>query len=321
MIRGRFSIPLVFLGIMLMLAACGSSHSPVQKVGSVNTGTAYAVFVQDNVALVATNDGVVIIDIQQRNHPQKTALIEANGPAFDVYGQGELVYIAAPEDGLMIADIQDETSPKIVSTYPVGGINRVCVHDGVAYASTQQGTLEIINVKDPAQPSALSAYDPQSGIGLLVTCLEDVVYYSTSEKGLDVLDVSEPSSPVRTMTVARTPGAKDIQIVGDLLYLACVGNGVRILNIADPLAPKTIASFNNGGEAWGAGGDSHHLWIGDLKQGIELYDVSNPRSPTLIATNASYAPHDIFFDGEYAYLADQDRGFIILAYVEDDQGG
>jgi hypothetical protein len=91
---------------------------------------------------------------------------------------------------------------------------------------------------------------------------------------------------------------------------------VRILSVAEPLAPTTIASFNDGGEAWGIGGDSHHLWIVDLQEGIKLFDVSDPRLPELVAQDQHYAPHDLFFNGDYAYLADQDRGFIILEYVE-----
>ena len=61
---------------------------------------------------------------------------------------------------------------------------------------------------------------------------------------------------------------------------------------------------------------SNYLWIGDLQEGIEIYDVSDPRSPELVAQDQHYAPHDIYFDGDFAYLADQDRGFIILEYLE-----
>ena len=185
----------------------------------------------------------------------------------------------------------------------------------------QQGGLEVIDVENPSRPFLIETYAGHDGLGLMVTCLEDVVYFSTSDIGLEVLAVSDPSSIANVMTVARTHGARDAQIVGNLLYLACVGNGVRILDIADPLYPRTIASFNNGGEAWGVGGDSNYLWVGDLQEGIELYDVSNPRSPVLITRDSSYAPHDIFFDGEYAYLADQDQGFIILEYIEQTREG
>jgi hypothetical protein len=78
-----------------------------------------------------------------------------------------------------------------------------------------------------------------------------------------------------------------------------------------------LASFSQGGEAWGASGDSTYLWIADLQEGVELYDVRDPGHPRLIARAENYAPHDITFDGQYAYLADQDKGLVILEYVEE----
>jgi hypothetical protein len=315
--KNRFSINIIIFSIMLILTACDSLQTPINRVGSLNIGTAYRVFVQDNYAFVADNDGVVIIDITRRDHPKKVALVELSEAAFGVYAQDNLVFIASPAGGLVIADVQEKSNPKIIGAYVSGGINEVCVNDHIAYASTQQGELRIINVENPTRPYLLGTYDAGDGPGLMVACLENIVYFSTSNKGLDVLDVSDSSSPIKTETIARTQGAKDIQFVGDLLYLSCVGNGVRVLSIANRLAPKTITSFNNGGEAWGVGGDSKTLWIGDLQEGIELYDMSNPQAPVLIAQDPHYAPHDIFFDGEYAYLADQDRGFIILEYREN----
>jgi hypothetical protein len=308
---------IVILLAILPLVACVSAQSPLHKVGSLNTGTAYRVFVQGDYAYVATNDGAVVIDIHDRSRPKKTALIPTKEAAFGVYAKDDWVYIAGPVDGLVIANVQDKAAPKIVGSYVGGGINEICVDGQTAYASTQGDVLQIINIADPAKPGLLGTYPAQGGIGLMVACLQDIVYFSGSDKGLDVVDVSDPTTPVMEMTVPRTQGAKDTQIAGDFMYLACVGNGVRILDFADPLLPRTIASFNDGGEAWGVGGDSKYMWIGDLKEGVKLYDVSNPRSPVLIAQDPGYAPHDVFFDGQYTYLADQDKGFIILEYVEE----
>jgi hypothetical protein len=314
----RYPELILVLGISL-LAACGSSQSPIQKIGSLDIGTAYRVQVQGEYAYVATNDGAAVIDIRDRARPEKTALIPLKDAAFGVYASGDWVYIAGPADGLVIANVQDKTDPMIVGTYAGSGYNEVCVSGRTAYASTPEGVLDVIDVSDPAAPELLGTYPAKGGIGLMVACLPGLVYFSTSDKGLDVIDVSTPATPVIKMTVPRTQGAKDTHIVGDLLYLTCDGNGVRILDIADPLNPSTIASFSNGGDPWGVGGDSKYMWVGDLKKGIEMYDVSNPGSPVLIDQDSGYAPHDIFFDGQYAYLADQDRGFVILEYLESPQ--
>ena len=93
------------------------------------------------------------------------------------------------------------------------------------------------------------------------------------------------------------------------MYVACHANGARILDISDPRSPRTLASFASGGEAWGVAGDGMYLWIADLLEGVQLYDVRDPSNPLLVAQAQNYAPHDIVLDGGYAYLADQDKGF------------
>lgn len=309
---------IVFLGSIILVVACSTLEpSGLRKMGSLNTGTSYHVFVQGDTAYVANNGGVAIVDISRRDRPRKTATIELKEAAFGVGAHDGLVFIAGPVDGLVIADVQDRSHPRIVGTYPGSGINDVCVDGTTAYASTQQGDLLTIDIGDPSKPALLGSYSRRGGRGLMVECLGDIVYFSTSDKGVDVLDVSDPASSQKLITIPNTQGAIDAHQIGDLLYLACHGNGVRILDVSDPRLPVAIASFINGGEAWGVGGGSQYLWVGDLQEGVEIYDVSDPLSPILLTQDHRYAPHDLFYDGVYAYLADQDHGFVILQFDDE----
>ena len=328
--RSRTHLLIVVLVFACLLAVCQAAPaaSPsstayvlppgLHELGRLDRGVAYAVYVQGDLAFVGGNDGVDVIDITDREHPRHTALIEMSEAAFDVVASGDLVYIAGPVDGLLIADVSDPAAPRIIGRAPVGGINNICVFEGRAYAGTQAGELHIFNIADPARPQHLGVYAGR-GAGLMISCRQDVVYFSSTNAGLEALDVSDPTAPVRAAAVPGTYGAKDGQLVDDLLFLACYSSGGRIVDIAEPLRPQVMATFNNGGEAWGVGGDRSVLWIGDLHQGVEVYDLSDPASPTLIARDADYAPHDVFFDGTYAYLADQDHGFIILLYNQTPQ--
>ena len=316
MIRNNLAwIKTLAFGALLLAGACALAQGPIRKVGSLDTGTAYRVFVQGDYAYVAHNEGVSVIDIRQRDKPRQTALIELREAAFDVVAEGDLVYIAAPVDGLVIADTGDKAAAVVAGVFAVGGINQVCVYERMVYAGTSAGELLLVDAQDPGAPRQVGRLTGLGGTSLMAACLENVVYLSGSETGLQVIDVSEPDRPVKVRTVGGTQGAKDAHIAGDLMYLACHGNGVRILDISEPLEPKTMASFNDGGEAWGAGAGGGLLWVGDLQEGIELHDVSDPSAPVLVADAPGYAPHDLFFDGEYAYLADQDRGFVILRYA------
>jgi hypothetical protein len=312
-----FSLFILLILVVMVFGACTFSPTSVRKIGALNTGTAYQVAVRGDIAYVATNDGVVVVDISTRNRPKEIAVVELSEAAFGVDVQDDLVFIAAPSDGLVIADVQEPSSPKIIGTYPAGGISDVCINGHLAFAGTQQGELHILTIEDPTHPILLNSYQSNGGLSLMVACHRDTIYFSTSSNGMGVFDVSNPSTPVKMMAVPNTFGAKDTHMVGDFLYLACHQNGVRILDITDPRSPKTVATFNDGGEAWGVGGNAQILWIGDLQQGVKIYDVSDPQSPLRLTNASRYAPHDIFFDGQYAYLADQDRGFIVLEYAGD----
>ncbi|MBN2556643.1 MAG: hypothetical protein JXA97_11945 [Anaerolineales bacterium] len=285
----------------------------LHELGRLDNGVAYAVYVQGDLAFVGGNDGVTVIDITDRVDPRQMALIETREAIFDVFASGDLVYIAGPVDGLLIADVSDPAAPEIIGGSPIGGINNICVFDDRAYAGTQSGELHSFDVADPARPQRLGSYAGR-GAGLMIACAQDAVYFSSASSGLEALDVSNPSAPVRAAGVAGTSGAKDGHIVDDLLFLACYSGGGRIVDITDPLRPQMLAAFNDGSEAWGVGGNESILYIGDLQEGVLVYDSSDPGSPVLLARDPSYAPHDVFFDGTYAYLADQDNGFVILTY-------
>ena len=303
------------LSAVLVLGACAPlSQTPIRRVGRLDTGTAYDVQVQGDYAFVGNNDGVVIVDITQRNRPRKMATIELGEAAFGIHVEDNLAYISGGRDGFTIADVGDPANPRILGTYP-SGVGDVCVQGSVAYVSSYQGGLKAIDVEDPTRPTLLGTYQDE-GMGMGVACYQDLVYLAVSGKGLVVLDLSDPSSPTRVTTVGGTQGAKNMQIVGDLLYLGCHGNGARILDISDPRSPRTLATFSRSGEAWGAGGDGNYLWIADLQEGVELYDVRDPGHPRLIAHAENYAPHDLLVGGQYAYFADQDKGLVILEYVE-----
>ena len=304
------------LSAVLMLGACASlSSTPIRRVGRLDTGTAYDVRVQGDYAFVSNNEGLVIVDIHQPNRPRRAATIELGEAAFGIHVENNLAYISGGLDGFTIADVGDPANPRILGTYP-SGAGSVCVQGSVAYVSHYQGELKAIDVHDPVNPTLLGNYEG-GGMGTDVACHQDLVYFGVAERGIVVLDISDPSSSVRVTTVGGTQGAKNMDIAGDLLYLGCHGNGARIVDISDPRSPRVLASFSQGGEAWGASGDSTYLWIADLQEGVELYDVRDPGHPRLIARAENYAPHDITFDGQYAYLADQDKGLVILEYVEE----
>ena len=132
-----------------------------------------------------------------------------------------------------------------------------------------------------------------------------------------MINITDPSTPEYIRTVPGTTGIFDMASKADTLYLGCHGNGVKVLDISDKLNPEIIGSHNNGGEAYGIHIVDDYLLVADLQQGVEILDVSNPRTPTLLAAWTETHPHGISGDQQYVYLADQDDGLEIFRYGED----
>ena len=115
-------------------------------------------------------------------------------------------------------------------------------------------------------------------------------------------------------TVFGTGGVIDSYIYENMLFLACHANGVKIFNITNPTLPVSLSSFpKTNGEAYAVTGNRTHLYVADLQLGVYLLNITDLFHPVEIIHNEYGHPHDITFDGEFIYLADQDRKFIILS--------
>ncbi len=98
-------------------------------------------------------------------------------------------------------------------------------------------------------------------------------------------------------------------------------SGMVIIDINDRANPELVsivktsdASFSNGGEAYGIAGNDEYLFVGDLQEGVEIWDIISPSTPQLIETDSQFAPHSLILEGEVIYLADQDKSFVALEY-------
>ena len=103
----------------------------------------------------------------------------------------------------------------------------------------------------------------------------------------------------------------------NLELLSLVTRNSRIsyeMRATDPRAPRWVSTFADGGEAYGVSVEGHYLYVADLQDGVEVWDVSDPHAPQKLDGDGQYAPHGIFHDGTYLYLADQDQHFVVLAY-------
>lgn len=311
---------LIALWILIISTSCGLLPPPVHadaelvlnEMASTRSGVAYSVHVLEDYAFVTGNEGVSVFDVSDAREPRRVSLLELADGAFDFHLDGWRAYIAADSEGLVIADFSDPTQPEVIGTLDIGGVAfDVYVEGHYAYVADNLNGLRIVDVSDPEAPVEVGSHRVRDLRAVEVQ--DGVAYLAVPNTGLVMLDVTEPSSPSGASVVPGTYATINLHLSGDYLYLSCHGHGTRILDVSEPLDPEIVGEYSvDGGESYAAYDYGELLFVADLQKGAVLLDIGDPSNPRELARYGTQ-PHDVFYDGEYAYLSCE-RGLVILQY-------
>jgi hypothetical protein len=123
--------------------------------------------------------------------------------------------------------------------YPRGPADAVAFSDGHAYVATVEAGLQVIDVRDPANPVRVGGYDT-AGYALGVAVAGDYAYMADGWGGLQVMDVSDPANPVRVGGYDTAGNAYGVAVAGNLVYVADGEWGLAILRLEDAGSPPQI---------------------------------------------------------------------------------
>lgn len=77
-----------------------------------------------------------------------------------------------------------------------------------------------------------------------------------------------------------------------------------------------LSHFNDGGEAQGVWFENKTLFVADNYE-FEISNVMDPINPKkMVEVKRLNGLHDLFVDGRYIYLADAEKGLVILEYMK-----
>jgi len=308
LVRKPLSITLIIFmlifSIFLFTARAQSTQSLyLNRVGFIDLEVGYDVHVVGDNAYVSNNQGLMIIDIQDPQNPQKLGEVLCGGLlGFEV--ESNIANLATVLNGLVISDISNPSNPQLLSQENVGGAIRIAVSGSYAYVAYINAGFKIFNISDLTDPVFLGEFSDTRSDAIEIK--GNFAYFANAEAGLKVVNVSNPSSPHLIATVPQTGGANDIHITNDVLFLACWGAGIRVIDISDPTSPQMLDSYvdNDGGEELGLIEKDGLLYVAD-NYGVEVFNVSDPTSIVEIAERTSdvSAAHDVDVDGDYIYVA------------------
>ena len=168
-------------------------------------------------------EGTAGMRIEPRNSGNGRGYFQTIGTCYDIRTSANLAFLAEGS-GLQIVDISNPAAPVALGRYRTPGDQTMSlqVQGNLVYLAGE--TLTIVDVSNPSDPHLVGTFPERSTRLDLSGSLAMVATY----QGLQVVDVSAPASPVSVGSKAIDGGASDVQVVGDLVYLAAAKAGVQV---------------------------------------------------------------------------------------------
>jgi hypothetical protein len=182
------------------------------------------------------------VDVSDPTDPLlvNTLTLDLHGVS-DLSASGSLLGLAAVWAGLLVYDITIPAAPVLVGSYWLGEEKACCnilLSGDIAYAGIWGGETEqlhILDVSAPAQPHLLSTLDIKV-YGMDIS--GNYLYVATGDdQSVVVMDVSDPTRPAIVSTYQTEFLPRSICFQWEYLYVATMGEGLRILDVRDPANP------------------------------------------------------------------------------------
>lgn len=257
---------------------------------------------------------------------------------------------------LRIIDLADPSAPEVLSEtfHPTAlcdleGARDVFVDGATAYVvSEKNGSLNILDVGDPADPQLVSILtDGSGGYGNLGGAWSVVVSGTTAyvaavtDSALTIIDVSNPASPAKRAEVMdnvggfdHLAGARDVFVDGDTAYVTATNeNALTIIDVGDPSSPVLLATVidETGGFTKLAGArevfvrDGIAYVTAEEDDALTIIDVSDPSAPALLAEvvdgfggfNHLDGAAGVFVSGPVAMVSAEDDDAVTLIDIRD----
>lgn len=191
------------------------------------------------------------------------------------------------------------------------------VPERVPWPWTYEDPLNVFNINamEPAYSAPVEAGVEAAAIAQGVQLLSQTsgTPYGIARQGnyayviaggrLLVIDVSAPAAPVLTgKTATWEYSLVDVMVSGNYAYiLAGGGNGLRIVDISNPVQPHEVGSYTN---IWGIKSAVSGTTLFVIEYGcVKSINVSDPTKPTLLDTYCPVYGNDASIDQQMGYVS------------------
>jgi hypothetical protein len=272
-IVGDYAYVVAYTDNALSIVDISDPTTPV-RVGGVQGGGIdgpYDIKVRGDFAYVAekTDGELSIFDISSSTNPTFVSSTTVGSDPYYLDVSGNYAYITNYGLGgvgvgsVSVVDISSSTNPVVVGVLADDGISvgtpiklngphEIRVVGNYAYvAVVGDGSLTVIDVSDPTNPTQAAAYVDFAGMAgaRYLDVIGNYVYLTSSNKGkLVIFNISDPATPapVGSFTDDATTlmdSPRGITVAGNYAYIvSSATSSINVIDISDPTSPTYVAA-------------------------------------------------------------------------------
>ena len=252
-------------------------------------------------------------------------MFDSNDPPTCLAVCNNIAYVVT-RSSLKTFDVSNPVSVPLKGTVPIvsNGSNgaAIAVSGHIAYiVSETPGTLQTVDVSDPANPIALATVTtPTNPVSVAIS--GNIVCVPGRSK-LAIFDVSNPANPILLASQGTVDGTVSVAVAGHIAYVVSINplanpavvGSLQIFDISNPANPTLLKSTNTAYVPYSVAVSGNYAYVvnatgstpppptGNLPGTLQIFDVSNPANPISVASVATGAfPRNVVVSGSTAYV-------------------
>ena len=273
--------------------------------------TTNKMYIDENSAYLATNEGIKIFDISNPDSPVLLNEIETAGTLNDLFLCDGFIFSAADGTGFTVMDLFNPAAASLEATCSISGnAFDLEVSADYAYIASDSGGLIVVKLANFEVIGSCTL----PGTSYRVFISGPYAFVACASSGLQIINIINPSNPVLLGSLdSESNNINDVVVHGSYAYIADNNNGLLIADISNPATPQLISSLKIPQDGYGQYlcFRNNIIYLTSAKNSNPKYlyaiDTSNKQIPVVISETelpgSDFFGQSIYVLKDIAYIA------------------
>jgi hypothetical protein len=259
--------------------------------------------------------GLAVLDISNIEQIKLLSHISTRVYPLSLVVKQNRLYVADRFYGVQIFDISNPAEPRRTSSLQIPGItNSLVLHRDLIYACCGGEGIVVIKEVKRNRLQEIGRFSDVNYTKMAQISGHYAYLADSYDDAFKILDLTNPIEPTLLKSFHVGGFCDTVRITDSLAFVCNRRRGVVILEVSDPLRPKLLAKIlTHAGSIKDIYLLKNLLLMTRDDPGLDLYDIEDPTSPTLLAHyDTPGSATGIAVIRSYILVADWDKGLVVL---------